>query len=211
MVMLKERSEADIERRFQSCLIQECSRSNTFYLLLTPTSFPSTVRSTLLFYSHTTYFLCFLSCRMSWGSRQQAEQATYVKPDQAWGWKGAQRELAGASLSVTGVGQENSRVCNSGELEKAGENWHMWSLGNNSCRMNTDGRKKSLLASPFFIAWFTLEPWMWRQYIPPKHKVDSAGLHGVTFQTTELILLCENLRCNILLISLWSSVLCDTV
>jgi hypothetical protein len=45
----------DIERRIQSCLIWECSRSITFHSLPLPTSFPGTVRAVPSFYSHASY------------------------------------------------------------------------------------------------------------------------------------------------------------
>jgi hypothetical protein len=37
------------------------------------------------------------------------------------------------------------------------------------------------------LAWFTLRPWRWRQYVPPKRRWTFIGLHGVTSQKLELL------------------------
>jgi hypothetical protein len=43
-----------------------------------------------------------------------------------------------------------------------------------------------LSVSCWFLAWFTLEPWRWMQYLPPKDRLIFTGLLGVISQKTEL-------------------------
>jgi hypothetical protein len=38
------------------------------------------------------------------------------------------------------------------------------------------------------LAWLTLWPWGWRQYLAPKHRWTSSGLHGITFQKIVLFI-----------------------
>jgi hypothetical protein len=51
-------------------------------------------------------------------------------------------------------------------------------------------------------AWFTLQPWRWRQYVPPKHQWTPIRIHGVTSQKI-IVFLVTTVRiitviCNIL-------------
>jgi hypothetical protein len=39
-----------------------------------------------------------------------------------------------------------------------------------------------LASSGQMLAWLTLQPWRWRQYIPLKHHWRCTELHGITFQ-----------------------------
>jgi hypothetical protein len=48
--------------------------------------------------------------------------------------------------------------------------------------------KLSLLpASCWFLAWLIFWPWRWRRHVHPKRRLIFNGLHGITFQKTELI------------------------
>jgi hypothetical protein len=39
-----------------------------------------------------------------------------------------------------------------------------------------------LPASSWFLAWFIFQPWIWRQYIPPKRRQTFNGIHLVILQ-----------------------------
>jgi hypothetical protein len=41
--------------------------------------------------------------------------------------------------------------------------------------------------SRWFLAWLILRPWKWRRHVPQKHLLTFNGLHGFTFQKTELL------------------------
>lgn len=66
----------------------------------------------------------------------------------------------------------------------------MWSSGSSTFQMNVllpSSRSKSKASNRhcLLVVWFTLLPWIWRQYVPPKCWT-STGLHGVTSQKTVL-------------------------
>jgi hypothetical protein len=43
-----------------------------------------------------------------------------------------------------------------------------------------------LLYYCWFLSWYTLKPWRWRQYVPSKRQWNSNGLHRVTSQKRAL-------------------------
>jgi hypothetical protein len=59
-----------------------------------------------------------------------------------------------------------------------------------SSGLNSKPSKKAARSRSRAFCWLptrlTLQPWRWRQYIPPKHHLNFIELHDITFQKTEL-------------------------
>jgi hypothetical protein len=45
---------------------------------------------------------------------------------------------------------------------------------------------QSSKSQPMFLTWLTLQPWLWRQYVPSKHQLTFIRQHGITSQKIEL-------------------------
>jgi hypothetical protein len=62
------------------------------------------------------------------------------------------------------------------------------------------------LASCWFLTSLILQPWRWRQYIPPKCYLFFNGLHNVIFQKIETVCnhSCENLKSHLSIIGVFS-------